>query len=70
MSKMSSDAQNRKRIKIDKLTPHPKGTKKYQQGGLAPFLVYKPTILGGETTTTTQTDNSSSKSSKSSSSSD
>ena len=70
MSKMSSDAQNRKRIKIDKLAPHPKGTKKYQQGGLAPFLVYKPTILGGETTTTTQTDSSSSKSSKSSSSTD
>ena len=70
MSKMSSDAQNRKRIKIDKLAPHPKGTKKYQQGGLAPFLVYKPTILGGETTTTTQTDSSSSKSSKSGSSTD
>lgn len=70
ISKMSSDAQNRKRIKIDKLAPYPKGTKKYQQGGLAPFLVYKPTILGGETTTTTQTDSSSGKSSKSGSSTD
>jgi hypothetical protein len=29
MSKMSSDAQNRKTPKIEKLTSHPKGTKKY-----------------------------------------
>lgn len=65
MSKISSDAQNRKRIKIDKLTPHPKGnTKKYQQGGVAPFTIYKPTVLGGETTTSTQTDTSGTKSSK------
>ena len=65
MSKMSSDAQNRKTPKIEKLTSHPKGkTKKYQQGGVAPFTIYKPVALGGETTTSTQTDTSSTKSSK------
>lgn len=65
MSKMSSDAQNRKTPKIEKLTSHPKGsTRKYQQGGTAPFTVYKPVALGGETTTSTQTGTSSTKSSK------
>ena len=64
MSKMSSDAQNRKRVKIEKLTPPPK-TKKLQQGGVAPFTIYKPIVLGGETTRTTET--SSGGSSKSSS---
>ena len=60
MSKMSSDAQNRKQPKIEKLTPHPKGkTKKYQQGGLAPFTIYKPVALGGETTTNSETSTSS-----------
>ena len=55
MSKMSSDAQDRKKPKIEKLAPHPKGrTRKYQQGGLAPFGVYRPAALGGETTTTSQ----------------
>ena len=65
MSKMSSDAQNRKTPKIEKLTSHPKGnTRKYQQGGTAPFTIYKPVALGGEITTSTQTDTTSSKSSK------
>lgn len=67
MSKISSDAQNRKKPKIEKLAPHPKGsTKKYQQGGVAPFTVYKPVALGGETTTATETSstNTTSKSSK------
>ena len=50
MSKLSSDAQNRKKSKIEKLTSHPK-TRKMQQGGLAPFVVYKPVALGGETST-------------------
>ena len=51
MTKMSSDSYNRKRLKLEKLTPHPKGnTKKYQQGGVAPFTVYTPISLGGETT--------------------
>ena len=68
MSKMSSDAQNRKRIKIEKLTPPPK-TKKFQQGGVAPFTIYKPIILGEETTSSREYSTSSS-SSKSSSSSD
>ena len=55
MSKMSSDALNRKQPKIEKLTSHPKGnTRKYQQGGLAPFTIYKPIALGGETTVSSQ----------------
>ena len=65
MSKISSDAQNRKKPKIEKLAPHPKGsTRKYQQGGVAPFGVYKPIALGGETTTSTQTSTSSTRESK------
>lgn len=68
MSKMSLDAQNRKQPKIEKLTSHPKGkTKKYQQGGVAPFTIYKPVALGGETTTTTSSQNTSSDTNKSSS---
>ena len=64
MSKISSDAQNRKTPKIEKLTSHPKGsTRKYQQGGTAPFTVYKPVALGGETTTSSQYDTSSTNSS-------
>ena len=67
MTKMTSDANNRRRIKIEKLTPHPKGNaKKYQQGGVAPFLVYTPAVLGGETTTSTQTSSTNTGSSKSS----
>lgn len=49
MSKIASDSYNRKRIKIDKLVSVPKATKKMQQGGVAPFTVYKPIALGGET---------------------
>lgn len=65
MSKMSSDAHNRKQPKIQKLASHPKGsTRKYQQGGLAPFLTYTPVALGGETTTSSQVDTSSTTSSK------
>ena len=67
LSKISSDAQNRKKPKIEKLAPHPKGsTKKYQQGGVAPFVIYKPVALGGETTTSTQTGTSSTSKSSSS----
>ena len=62
MSKISSDAQNRKKPKIEKLTSHPKGTKKYQQGGVAPFTVYTPVALGGETSRTASYDTSSSSS--------
>ena len=54
MSKLSSDAQNRKQPKIEKLADHPKGkTRKYQQGGVAPFTIYTPVALGGETSTST-----------------
>lgn len=67
LSKISSDAQNRKKPKIEKLAPHPKGnTRKYQQGGVAPFVIYKPVALGGETTTSTQTGTSSTSKSSSS----
>lgn len=67
MSKLSSDAQNRKKPKIEKLTPHPKGNprRKYQQGGVAPFTVYTPVALGGETTSQTAVSSGSSKSSSS-----
>ena len=72
MSKISSDAQNRKKPKIERLAPHPKGsTRKYQQGGVAPFGVYTPVALGGETTTSSQASTSSTgKSSKSDSGKD
>ena len=52
MSKISSDAQNRRKPKIEKLTSHPK---KYQQGGVAPFTVYRPAPLGGESGISQQT---------------
>lgn len=51
MSKISSDALNRRPVKIEKLTSHPKNTRRYQQGGVAPFTVYTPVALGGETST-------------------
>lgn len=72
MSKISSDAHNRKRIKIEKLTSHPKGNarRKYQQGGAAPFTVYRPATLGGETTTSSQTGGTTTSSSKASSGKD
>ena len=69
MSKISSDAQNRKKPKIEKLAPHPKGkTRSYQQGGVAPFTIYKPVALGGETTTSSEA--STSRTAKSSKDSD
>ena len=59
MSKLSSDGLNRRPITIQKLASHPKGnTRRYQQGGVAPFTVYRPIMAGGETTTTTQNDTS------------
>lgn len=72
MSKISSDAHNRKRIKIEKLTSHPKGNarRKYQQGGAAPFTIYRPATLGGETTTSSQTGGTTTSSSKASSGKD
>jgi hypothetical protein len=53
ISKIASDSYNRKQPKIEKLTSHPKGTtRRYQQGGTAPFTVYTPVALGGETSST------------------
>ena len=50
MSKLSSDALNRRGPKIERLAEHPKGkTKKYQYGGVAPFTVWTPAVSGGET---------------------
>jgi len=64
MSKLSSDALNRKGPKIEKLADHPKGkTKKYQYGGVAPFYIYKPVAVGGETSKTTSSSSGSSSSS-------
>ena len=44
-------------------------SKKYQQGGIAPFTIYKPIALGGETSRTYETSSGSSRSSSKSSSS-
>jgi len=43
MSKMSDDSRLKSRTKPIKLSTHPKGnTRKYQQGGVAPFTIYRP----------------------------
>ena len=63
MTKMTDDSYQRSRKKVPKLIPHPKSTKKYQQGGVAPFTVFRPVALGGEQSMTTQTTGSSSKAS-------
>ena len=52
MSKLSLKALDKKRTKIDKLMPHPK---KMQQGGVAPFTIYEPLVLGGERSTQVST---------------
>ena len=68
MSKMSDDSSKKPRSKQIKLASHPgsKKTRKMQQGGVAPFMIYTPVALGGETTTSTQggSTSTSSKSSK------
>lgn len=56
MTKLSQDDLNRKPSKIEKLTPHPKSTRKYEYGGTAPFTVYTPVALGGESSMSTQRD--------------
>jgi hypothetical protein len=49
MSKMSNDSTLRSRTKKITLIPHPGGkTRKYQQGGVAPFGVFTPVAVGGE----------------------
>ena len=71
MSKIASDSYNRKQPKIEKLASHPKGsTRKYQQGGTAPFTVYTPVALGGETTTSSEASTSSTKAAASTKKSD
>lgn len=67
MAKMSDDSIQKSRKNPIKLTNHPK-TKKMQQGGVAPFTVFTPAALGGETsvkTTATSTPSEKSKSSNS-----
>lgn len=60
MSKLSLDAQKIRPPKIEKLTSHPKGsTRKYQQGGTAPFTIFTPVALGGSSTTSTQAESTS-----------
>jgi len=57
MTKLSQDDLNRKPSRIEKLTSHPKGsTRKYEYGGTAPFTVYTPVVLGGESSMSTQRD--------------
>lgn len=59
MIKLTSDARKRKRITIDKLTSHPKGnTRKMQQGGVAPFTIYRPAVVGGEQSVSTRSSSS------------
>ena len=68
MSKMSDDSTQRSRSKRPfKLTPHPSGkARRMQQGGVAPFTVFTPVALGGETSTQVSSTGASANSSKSS----
>lgn len=61
MVKMSDDSIQKSRKKPIKLSSHPK-TKKMQQGGVAPFSVFTPVALGGETSAKTAATSSSEKS--------
>ena len=62
MSKMTDDSRVRTLPKTVKLSSHPR---KMQLGGVAPFTVYRPLGVGGESAVSTQTsDSTSSKSSK------
>lgn len=66
MSKMSDDSTQRSRTKPIKLSPHPNSAaRKMQQGGVAPFTVFTPVTLGGETTTSSQVTDSARSSKKS-----
>ena len=57
MVKMSDDSMQKSFKKPLKLIKPPKSTtRKMQTGGVAPFVVYTPTPLGGETTTSTSSD--------------
>ena len=62
MSKMTDDSRVKTLPKTVKLSSHPR---KMQLGGVAPFTVYRPLGVGGESAVSTQTsDSTSSKSSK------
>jgi len=66
MTKMTDDSYHKSRKKTPKLVSHPK-PKKMQQGGVAPFVVFTPTVTGGERSVasySTATSGSSSSSSK------
>lgn len=53
MSKMSDESTRKSRTKQVRLAPHPGGTRSYQQGGVAPFSVFTPIAVGGESSTQT-----------------
>ena len=55
MSKMTDDSRIKTLPKPIKLTSHPK---KYQLGGVAPFTVYRPIGVGGESAVSTHTSSS------------
>ena len=62
MSKMTDDSRIKTLPKSIKLTSHPK-KRKYQLGGVAPFTIYRPLGVGGETAISSQTSSSGSTSS-------
>lgn len=62
MSKMTDDSRIKILPKSIKLTSHPK-KRKYQLGGVAPFTIYRPLGVGGETAISSQTSSSGSTSS-------
>ena len=67
MSKMSDDSTQRSRPKrIFELNSHPGKTRRMQQGGVAPFTVFTPVALGGETSTQVSSTGASTGSKKSS----
>ena len=59
MSKMTDDSRIRSKEKPIKLNSYPK-SRKYQQGGIAPFTIYRPLGMSGESAMTTQTGTTSS----------
>jgi len=52
MSKMTDDSRIRSKEKPIKLNSYPK-SRKYQQGGIAPFTIYRPLGMSGESAMTT-----------------
>ncbi len=63
MSKITDDSRIKTLPKPIKLTSHPK-KRKYQLGGVAPFTIYRPVGVGGETTTQVASSTEGTKSSK------